>query len=432
MKKLCLCIALIVTLSMLMTACQSRKENEESSDNTYSQVELETASSTATTIGSNSFTDTEKNTDSSTVVSFDTNVTTATTTIVESGTKQKITNTTGQTASGLTISVKEWHPGIPGYDVEYTMIAEKNDQLIGSNQMTYTCRTPGVSISGNTVTVPESVRNSAQQIEIVGSNGNASASTSIACKAWTNTFDDEFDGTNLDSSKWKTFEEGTGSIAAHISDCYEVSNGTLKLFVQKQQRKYNTKTYDYTEGSICTDGTFSQAYGLFTCSMKIPKHDAIMNAFWLLPGGAYATNFMYYKKSNSMAGCGELDIVEISSSWGQRYSLTEHFFDLSSNKEHTMTNSYVDFASNPCNQFVEYTCAWLPEGLYYYVDGKLVYVDTDIGEKGGYNGEKTVKKAYMILTLGMYPPDNTWCGPWAFEDSDFPIVMETNYVRAYS
>lgn len=210
-----------------------------------------------------------------------------------------------------------------------------------------------------------------------------------------------------------------------------VANGKLSLWVKKETVTINGKTVDYTQGGISTLGRFTQKYGLFTCSMKIPKQSSLNSAFWMIPGGAYGSSYMLYEKTKNSKGCGELDIVEASGYWGKKYCITEHFFDTKMSKEHTKKSLYPELSVNPAETFVEYSCAWMEDGLYYYADGKLVWLDTDIGDIGGLQRPKDRTSGLSDPYPWLYAPDNTWCGPWEFKDSDFPISLEVDFARAY-
>ena len=51
---------------------------------------------------------------------------------------------------------------------------------------------------------------------------------------------------------------------------------------------------------------------------------------------------------------------------------------------------------------------------------------------GGSNGKKTGRPGRIIVTLGLYGKDNTWCGPWEFDESNWPNpCLTVDYVRTY-
>lgn len=335
----------------------------------------------------------------------------------------------------LTISIEQWHPGVLGYDVTYNMLPLLDDKLVNTNKMSYECDNSAVNFSGNTITIPSSVRESGKTLTVTATESTSGLKVQlpIECKAWQQTFNDDFDGTTLDSSKWTTFEEGSGgTISMQYRDNAVVSDGKLNLLVKKENREYNGKTYEYTQGGVCTNGRFNQTGGLFTVSMKIPKQSSLNSAFWLLPSGAYGKSFMMYDKNETSKGLSEIDIIEASYYWNNKYCIGEHFYDTLNDYSHSGRGaSYVGIGADLSEQYVEYSLAWLDSGLYYYANGNLLYVDPNITLTGGANNIKTGRPAYMILTLGLYAPDNTWCGPFQFVDSDFPITLYVDYARAY-
>lgn len=423
----------ICLLAASLCACHGAAttsgSSEAGSTTGKSGTSTETAATVTDTTGSETGTDTTG--DGTTTTGRNGTVGTTTTK------RQGETTTTAPPAKNhkLTLSLDQWHPGVAGYDASYMIVPVMDDQLVGAKQMTYSSSAGGVKISGNTVTIPYSVRSKGQPVTITGTEKSTGtkASLSIACKSWSASFTDEFSGTTLDSSKWGIFEEGSGgTISMQYRNNATVADGKLSLWVKKEKITFNGKEYDYTQGGVSTYGRFSQKYGLFTCSMKIPKQSSLNSAFWMMPGGAYGSTYMFYDSQQTTKGCSELDFVEISGYWGKKYSIGEHFFDTANNKAHSSKGfGEVSLSVDPTENFVEYSCAWLENGLYYYADGDLKWCDTKIDDIGGSNGKKTGRPGYMILTLGLYAPENTWCGPWEFKDSDFPIALEVDFVRAY-
>ncbi len=114
-------------------------------------------------------------------------------------------------------------------------------------------------------------------------------------------WNDEFDGTALDTTKWSF---GIGSSFGTQQQDYDtdrpenvsVSGGKLALTAREESYMGSS----YTSGRIQT-ATFSQTYGRFEASIQIPQGQGMWPAFWLL-GANYATV--------SWPGCGEIDIME--------------------------------------------------------------------------------------------------------------------------
>ncbi len=102
---------------------------------------------------------------------------------------------------------------------------------------------------------------------------------------WSLTFNDEFDGTALNTSKWKLdqLNGSNGELQEYMNDNshgnYNVSNGILNLTARKEY--YNGK--NYTSGAINTQNIFYQKYGYYEIRAKVPSGVGFWPAFWLLP-----------------------------------------------------------------------------------------------------------------------------------------------------
>ena len=347
------------------------------------------------------------------------------------------TPTTGTTVSPvshrLTAALEQWHPGVLGYDADYLLSVELDGVRVRADRLTYTCDAAGVRFDGAHMTVSSDTRQKGVPLTVHIRDNETGAETalSVPCKAWEQTFGDEFDGTALDGDKWTTFEEGSGgTISMQYRDNAQVRNGKLELSVRKETITYNGKTYEYTQGGVCTNGRFKQIGGLFTAAMKIPTQSSLNSAFWLIPGGGYGRTYMCYDSTAPQKGLAEIDIVEISNYWGNKYCIGEHFYDTEDNLSHSSRGaSYVALERDATEHFVEYSVAWLENGLYYYADGRLMYADEQITPTGA--DDRDGRAAFIILTLGLYDESNSWCGPFRFTDDDFPITLQVDFVRAY-
>ncbi|GAB1694258.1 family 16 glycosylhydrolase [Krasilnikovia sp. M28-CT-15] len=128
------------------------------------------------------------------------------------------------------------------------------------------------------------------------------------------TWQDEFDGaagSAIDSSRW-TFDLGGSGWGNNELEYYTNSTrnvspdgqGHLAITARKEnpanyQCWYGTCTY--TSGRILTSGKFTQKYGRFEASIRIPKGQGIWPAFWMLGDNLGSVGW-----PNS----GEIDIME--------------------------------------------------------------------------------------------------------------------------
>lgn len=167
----------------------------------------------------------------------------------------------------------------------------------------------------------------------VGSSAKPTVKPSTSCSTttitkpdgtpWVCTFDDEFSGTSLDTTKWMpqtNFVSGTSAAYACYTSRPEninVANGSLNLTVRRETSPIgctNTtygSTSRYSAGSVMTYHLFSQEYGRFEARVKTTATSApgLQETFWLWPDDRYDTSGTYWPAS------GEIDVAETYSQY---------------------------------------------------------------------------------------------------------------------
>jgi beta-glucanase (GH16 family) len=127
--------------------------------------------------------------------------------------------------------------------------------------------------------------------------------------AYVCSFDDEFDGAGLDSSKWsvlKTTDYGFHSgPECYVDDGRHVtqSGGVLRLTVTREAEPTDCIVAQtrYLSGMVISAGKFTQTYGRFEIRAKMPPGIGLQPALWLYP-----QTLTYGKWPHS----GEIDIAE--------------------------------------------------------------------------------------------------------------------------
>ena len=95
---------------------------------------------------------------------------------------------------------------------------------------------------------------------------------------WKLIFDDEFDGTSLDTAKWSTgwLSSGiTGPVNDNEKECYDpsqvsVGGGSLSLEMIAKIESCGSNDPRFTSGLVNTDGKFSYTYGLLEARVWLP------------------------------------------------------------------------------------------------------------------------------------------------------------------
>lgn len=247
---------------------------------------------------------------------------------------------------------------------------------------------------------------------------------------WTCTFDDEFNGTTLDTTKWTVqqtansgYTTGTGAGTA----CYvnspnnvSVSGGTLNLTVRKEAAPFVCSYFvtQYTSGMVTTTNNFAQAYGLYEISAKLPATtlQGLQETFWLWPQNQNEYGSVW-------PDSGEIDFAEFYSVINS-YDIP--YIHYNAAKTDPNVTAYTCVISNP-NAFHTYGLEWTPTSLTVLYDGKTCLVDhwTPAFPESG--SEPFNQPFFIAITqaLGVYP--NAFVAGY----TPLPATTSVDWVRAW-
>lgn len=222
---------------------------------------------------------------------------------------------------------------------------------------------------------------------------------SAAAQAWELVWSDEFDGTSIDTGKWRL--EDAAQIAnqeLHYTtpQAVSVSGGMATILAEK--RPFMGR--EYTGGQIDTRGKFAFRYGRAEARLRLPRGKGLWTAFWTLPAdGRWPPEF------DIMESIGVPTTVYHTLHWGAACPL--HAYDGN-------PTSGPDYSS----QFGVFTLEWFPGRVDWYVDGVLRRsVTTNVPDM----------PMELILGVGV---GGTWPGP-PDASTVFPQRYEIDYVRVY-
>ena len=370
-----------------------------------------------------------------------------TTVIKPTDDEKPTTSTTTNTQNGHSITVTyDWHPGLPDIDVSYPITVLVDNAPVNAKELSITSSVSGVKISGNIITIPYSVRSQGNTVTVTAKHSSGvKCDINIPCFKYTQTFNDDFNGTQLDRTKWSEHSSLTTTPPADadsyqvidraksVKDCFEVKDGKLNMLI-KDQPCYDTANkikYLYSECCLDTRGNFMQTYGLFQANIACAKFGGINTAFWLLPNGSYSTQYTNFMTEDPSWGLAEIDILEASVAFGSKdrktFCISEHFYNYKDNYDHKQQSKYYK-VNDTITNFHTYSCVWTADALYYYLDNDLIRSTKGLTDKSA--GGKAVSRAYMIIDVALYL-DNAWVGKRDFTKSDLPIAGSVDWVRAY-
>ncbi|GGR80050.1 carbohydrate binding domain-containing protein [Deinococcus sedimenti] len=207
------------------------------------------------------------------------------------------------------------------------------------------------------------------------------ACTQTDASTTTPVWQDEFNASSLDTSKWG-YQTGNGFMAGsdyvtgwgnneleYYTDRasnVRVEGGNLVITARKEKftgpAGTTTGTFDWTSGRVRTAGKFSRTYGRFEIRAKFPKGRGLWPAIWMLPEepSPYA----------SWAANGELDIAE---GWGSKpteLAQTIHYGGVWPNNVYS--GATVNFPNEgTMDQWHTYAVEWTPGKIQWFIDGKM-------------------------------------------------------------
>lgn len=435
-------VAIFMAILMFFVLCCCTAKPIQQSEHNNSKVESQTdttisvpAQDTSSVPNNSSVIGTTSTDNGDTIISNTSPTTPTTSETVNSNSNHKITVT------------YEWHPGLPNEDVSYDLTVRVDDKPVNVSSYTLTSKVKGVTGSQNRITLKYSAREKGESVIVtVKHESGASCDISIPCFKWTQTFNDDFDGTELDRTKWKEHWYLTNVEPTDVSnyqvidrakpakDCYTVSDGKLNMLI-KAEPTYDTNAkikYLYSECCLDTAGRFEQTFGLFQARVASAKFSGINTAFWLLPKGSYSKYYTNFLSSDPRYGLAEIDIYESSVAFGnysrRTFAISEHFYDYTNNYKAGNKRSAYYKLNDDITNFHTYSCVWTADALYYYINNKLIRTSAGLQTESADGREIT--PAYMIVDVSLYL-DNAWVGKRDFKASDLPIAGYVDWARAY-
>ena len=246
---------------------------------------------------------------------------------------------------------------------------------------------------------------------------------------WQCTFDEEFDGTSLDPSKWQVLTSAATGLATggacfvDSPDNVAVGGGVLSLTVRKlaapmtcPESYGRTISTSYTGGQVGTYGKFSQTYGRFAVRAKFPA---------AVVAGLQSSLWMWPVKSPT----GEIDIAEWYSRYPDRVIPYLHYAYTSSkitsanplSGTNVVTNN--NFLVKDVNAFHEYAVEWTASTITITVDGRVVLID----RVAAYGTSPFNQPFFVALTACLGSGTN----PFDPQKTPLPATTQVDWVRAW-
>jgi beta-glucanase (GH16 family) len=357
-----------------------------------------------------------------------TNKTTTTTTTTNSVTKKTITSTTVQSTTQNTPNTPSPLPLTILLSAAPTSVTSGGTSTLAWNTTNASSCTASNAWSGSkptsgSIVITSLVATSSYTLNCTGPGGNVSATTTITvtpaidgcsvagifapcigssttgASGWgTPVFDDEFNESSLDATKWSTgwfasgITTGANSLEQECMDPAQVSvsGGALNLTAIAKSETCGGVAQNYASGMVTTRGLFDFTYGYMEAKIWLPGTTSIADwpAFWLI-GPNWPTS-------------GEIDIME-----GLGGQAEVHY--------HNTTGSLGPLigSGNYAGSWHTFGANWQSGTVTYYYDGVNI----------GSLASTSTSPMYLILNLAL---STSITSP-----NTVPATMKVDYVRVW-
>ncbi|MFC9708939.1 carbohydrate binding domain-containing protein [Paenibacillus sp. NPDC056933] len=256
--------------------------------------------------------------------------------------------------------------------------------------------------------------------------------TTIPHDQWDLVWNDEFNGSAIDSSKWTVQDTGlvyNNELQYYSPDNTRIVKDQNRSVLQIEAKRDQKNGKDYTSGKLISMGKGDWTYGKVVVRAKIPVEKGMWPAIWMMP-----TDEAHY---GGWPASGEIDIMELiggKESSNKVYS-TLHYDAVKPDGSHGHNQGSLTLPEGQsfADDYHDFQVEWLPGMIRFYVDGKLHHEVTNWQTKAAGQPEYYTFPApfdrpfYLILNLAV---GGDW--PGAPESVFTSEAMNVDFVRVYS
>ena len=217
---------------------------------------------------------------------------------------------------------------------------------------------------------------------------------------WEMVWHDEFDGNEIDPTKWESPEVERRGHLWRAANAYLDGKGHLVMETSKVGERYASPC-------LRTRRKYEKAFGLFIARCKLPMEEGHWAAFWL-------HNDSVNRVGDEGRDGTEIDIME----WPYRDGRVQHALHWDGYGEHHKSAGHVSRHPELLDgEFHTFALWWQPDQYVFYVDGKEVW-RTDAGG---------------VCQVPLYIKLSVEIGDWAgdIRKARLPDYFIVDYVRVY-
>jgi len=248
--------------------------------------------------------------------------------------------------------------------------------------------------------------------------GDKGYKTELNREGWELIWQDEFDGTEVDTTKWNYEINGDGGGNNELQYYVKSAANTYfkdgKLVIKAMRKDYKGKLY--TSGRLNTAKKAGWKYGRFDIRARLPIQQGVWPAIWMLP-----TDWVYGGWPQS----GEIDIMEIIGNKPSTLHGTLHYGPPWPNNKNIGGQLELPKGTTFEDEYHVFSCEWEENVIRFYMDDSL-YVTRTPADLSPHPWPFD-QKFHMLLNLAI---GGNWPGP-PDETTIFPKYMFVDYVRVY-
>ncbi len=235
-------------------------------------------------------------------------------------------------------------------------------------------------------------------------------------KKWKLVWQDDFNGTSLDTTKWSRIPAGASDWNRHMSlddRCFQMEGGVLRLLGINNPDTTEDKR-PFVTGGIWSKGKFAFQYGRIEIRAKLGSAQGAWPAMWML---AELDKYGMYPRN------GEIDIMEHLNFDTIIYQTTHSYYTLDLGQKTNPPHSGT--APVDAGVYNVYGISWYPDRIVFQLNGKDTFTYPRI--QGVDPSQWPYDQPFYVLI------DQQLGGSWVgnVDQRQLPVAMEIDWVKVY-
>ncbi len=276
---------------------------------------------------------------------------------------------------------------IPENDIIYSIsniITNKDTDIVTDTSISILCEDKNVKIDNTLITIPADYSKKNKSVKLTVYHSGVGAKYDFTIKPdvkWNLVFEDNFDGTELNTDVWNVWDEERDWRYSYSKDnMFLDGQGNLVNRMSVLEKPDADTGESQTSGAMTTLDTFETTYGYFEIRMKPHRAEGLMGAFWLMCGDMGDKDAA--DDGTAKNGC-EIDIIE-TFYHAKNPSHTIHWDGYTNTKSHHFNNSGREDVFD--GNYHTFAFRWSPTEYAFFIDGELTGKTNkvDICDQPGY------------------------------------------------